>query len=104
MVHILSQLNPAEVEKYCVMGCETVWHATPSAFRMSLLPLSSGSKNKPGKEPARSRQKYLLDFVFDPEDGGRNFVLNISEIWPYYTASQQYIAVYSELCEILIRQ
>jgi hypothetical protein len=87
------------------MGCETVWSDSSQAFQRNLLPLSSGSNSKTGKEPARNRQQYIPDFVFDPEEGSNKFVLT-SMKFGHTTLRRipQYIAVYSLLCGILIQQ
>jgi hypothetical protein len=29
---------------------------------------------------------YFLGLIFDPDDGGRNFLLNVGELQPNYTA------------------
>jgi hypothetical protein len=70
-------------------------------FRRKVLPPSLGPKTKPGKQPARRKQKvdhenggrvdfltgFLLALLFDPEDGVNYFIRNISEHLPDYMAS-----------------
>jgi hypothetical protein len=44
-------------EEYCILWCDTVYHSGSSpTFRRNALPPSSGSKSKPSKESARSKQ------------------------------------------------
>jgi hypothetical protein len=45
-------------------------------FQKNILLPPSGSKSKPSKKPARSKQQ-AVGLLFDPEDGGNIFFQNV---------------------------
>jgi hypothetical protein len=66
------------------------------AFHWSILPPSSGSKNKPSKKPAKAGRKlsqwpayagFLLGLFFNPQDASNGFLKNIT-LSPDHTVSQ----------------
>jgi hypothetical protein len=42
---------------------------------------------------SRMPGSYLLCLLFDPEEGGRAFLQNVSEVAPDYTASRLFIVI-----------
>jgi hypothetical protein len=65
-------------------GVDVYW-----VFRRSVLPSSSGPKNKPREQKAASGGVLLLiGLLFDPDDrdGGSTFLQNVGNHLPHYTA------------------
>jgi hypothetical protein len=82
------EISEFQVLTAVLMKISIFWDITPCiplqsqpTFRRNMSLLSSGPKNKPGKEPVELStcflSAFLLDLFTDPEDGGDIFLRNV---------------------------
>jgi hypothetical protein len=80
MFHIFGDTQSND-EAFCLLEYNAVLSTeSQPTFWRNMLPPSSESKNKPSKQSSACyllHAGFLLDLLFDPEDGGDMFLQNV---------------------------